>query len=113
MSRRGTQIRSIELPTRAELLALRMRLAALTGPDPALDYAIAELFDIAPDPDSFGSELTPFASNGFDWQAPAFTSDRFAVADLARQVGDIRPQVDDSSAISAMLRLIDQLLDTD
>lgn len=102
----------LKLPTRAELLALRSTLAALAGPDPATDYRIAELFDIAPDPDSFGSELTPFGSNGFDWRAPAFTADAGAVAALARQCGvEIAViQADDSAALSALLRLVDQLV---
>lgn len=78
------------LPSRADLIALAHDIARLSGPSPAMDFRIAELFDLAPDPDSYGSELTPYG-NGFDWRAPAFTADLTAVRDLARHLGDTTP----------------------
>ena len=81
------------LPSRADLLALAKALARLEGPSPAMDFRIAELFDLAPDPDSYSSELTP-AGNGFDWRAPAFTAVNGAVRDLARYLGDAVPASD-------------------
>ncbi len=73
------------LPSRADILALMADIAAIDGPSPAMDFRIAELFDLAPDPDAYGSELTPYG-NGFDWRAPPFTADLAAVGDLARHL---------------------------
>ena len=74
------------MPPADLLRTLATAAAAGSGPDPALDYRIAEAFGLAPDPDAYGTELTPFG-NGFDWRAPAFTAAPDAVRQLARLAG--------------------------